>query len=452
LGTVPVEADPAFSPLRRGVALGLVAGTSALGIGGPSIVLAEIGRAYGLPAPATAWVLAAFLLGIGVSVAIGGRLIDVVGSVRVALLGVVVTSLGTALVIVAPSFFLIVCGRLMQGAGSGWMVVVAFNSVGDVPAPLRARTCGILTATSFSFLASAPLYGALANSVIGWRASLCLGTSILFAAPALLRGLPAPPHRQGKIDLWGATLATLTAAAVAAILEAPATATPPLVVGAIAVGALIAAALLARHLAAEPFGFLPRAVLQNRELMLLSTGAAAVQAAYTAVVVAAPLLLTTAAGWSPLEAGAALAPGSIVAVASAYLCGTRGARQPAALMITRLSVVSAAGVVLAGVGGGIPLLVVLGSLLAVGPYAGVQAVMLARVPALAPPSASGAATGAFNYVFVAGGAAGACAAGGLASFTDVRLALVIVAAFPLAGWAAARAARAVRQTPLEMVT
>ena len=442
----------AFSPLRRGVALGLVAGTSALGIGGPAIVLNEIGRAYGLPATATAWVLAAFLLGIGVSVAIGGRLIDVVGSLRVALLGVVVTSLGTTLVLIAPSFFLLACGRLMQGAGSGWIVVVAFNSVGDIPVQLRARVCGILTATSFSFLASAPLWGALANSVIGWRASLCLGTSILFAAPALLRGLPPPAPRHGKIDLWGATLATLTAGAVAAILEAPATATPPAVVGAIAAGAMIAVALLVRHLAAEPSGFLPRAVLRNRELMLLSTGAAAVQAAYTAVVVAAPLLLTTDAGWTPLEAGAALATGSIVAVASAYLCGTRGARRSAADMITGLSVVSAAGVTLAGLGGRIPVLVVLGSLLAVGPYAGVQAVMLARVPALAPPNASGAATGAFNYVFVAGGAAGACAAGGLASFTDVRLALVIIAVFPIAGWIAARAARAVTQTPLEIVT
>jgi hypothetical protein len=121
-------------------------------------------------------------------------------------------------------------------------------------------------------------------------------------------------------------------------------------------------------------------------------------------------------------------------------------------MITRLSVVSAAGVILAGVGGGVPLLVVLGSLVAVAPYAGVQAVMLARVPALAPPSASGAATGAFNYVFVAGGAAGACAAGGLASFTDVRLALAIIALFPIAGLVAARAAGAVPQSPLEIVT
>jgi hypothetical protein len=188
-------------------------------------------------------------------------------------------------------------------------------------------------------------------------------------------------------------------------------------------------------------------VLQNRELMLLSTGAATVQAAYTAIVVAVPLLLTTGAGWSPLAAGAALAPGSIVAVVSAYLCGIRGAQRPAADMITGLSVVSALGVVVAGLGGRIPVLVVAGSLLAVGPYAGVQAVMLARVPALAPPSAAGAATGAFNYVFVAGGAAGACAAGGLASFVDVRLALALIAVFPIAGWIAARAAARVIPQP-----
>jgi hypothetical protein len=87
----------------------------------------------------------------------------------------------------------------------------------------------------------------------------------------------------------------------------------------------------------------------------------------------------------------------------------------------------------AGLGGHHTVLVVLGSLLAIGPYACTQAVMLDRVPELVSDENAGIALGTFMYLFITGGAVGAAAVGGLASVTGVPAAVAILATLPALG-------------------
>ncbi|MBJ7519433.1 MAG: MFS transporter [Solirubrobacteraceae bacterium] len=420
---------------RRGLLLGAVAGTSGFGISAPGVVLPDVADALGVGDDATAWVLAAFVLGVGVAMTLGGRALDLFGSYRVSAAGVIATLLGTVLVFVAPDLTMVSVGRFVQGVGSGWLCITAFNAVSYVDVDERARVSGILTAVSFTCIAISPLIGAVVEAIAGWRAALSCGLFILLPVPAMLRGLPPERRAPGSLDLRGAAFATAGAALVAAVLQAPATGTPAWIAVLLAVAAVGALTALARHLARRPDGFLPLAVLRNRELMELSFTAATLQAAYTGLIFAAPMLLAREAGWSALQTGVALAPCALVAATSAHLAGTVGARLGAPVVFVACCSASAAGVLVAGLGGSLPAAVIAGSVLTIAPYAGVQAVMLGKVSTLVAPEDIGVATGTFTYVFITGGAVGAAAAGGLSSVVGLSAAVAILVVLPLAGLA-----------------
>lgn len=420
---------------RRGLVLGAVAGTAGLGISAPGVVLPEVADALAVSDDATAWILAAFVLGSGVAMTLGGRALDLLGSRAVTLAGTVATILGTLLIFVSPDLSGVAAGRFVQGAGSGWLCVTAFNAVSYVALEDRSRVSGILTAVSFTCIAISPLVGAVVEALAGWRAALSCGLLTILPMPAVLRGLPREQLAPGRLDLRGAAFATVAAVLFAAVLQAPATATPALIAAGLAVGAAGGFALLAAHLRRRPDGFLPLTVLRNRELMELSFAAATVQGSYTGLIFAAPMLLDREAGWSALQTGVALAPCALFAATSAHLAGVLGPRVGSTRVFAGCCAVSAAGVLVAGVGGAVPALVIVGSILALAPYAGVQAVMLGKVSTLVAPEESGAAMGVFTYVFITGGAVGAAAAGGLSSVLGLGAAVAALVVLPLAGLA-----------------
>lgn len=432
---------------RRGLLLGSIAGISGLGIGAPSAVLPDVSGAFGVSDDATAWVLAAFVLGTGMAMALGGRALDVLGTHRVVAAGSVGVLVGTVVILTAPTFVLLVFGRFVQGAGTGWLCIAAFNAVSYVREGERARVGGVLTAVSFSCIAASALVGAVVAEAAGWRAACSVAVLTLVSVPALLRGLPREARLPGGLDLRGAALATTVSVSVATILQGPATGTSPSILACCAAVGAAAGVLLVRHLRREPHGFLPLEVLRNRELVELSFTAATIQAAYTGLIFAAPLILAEQAGWTPLQTGAALFPGAAVGAVSAHLAGTRGATRGVPSIFVAFCAVSAVGVLVAGLGSGVASLAVLGTLLTIGPYAGAQAVMLGRVSTLVDPRDTGAATGTFTYIFITGGAVGAAATGGLSSVVGLGGAVAALVVLPVAGLAVAARRRAREASP-----
>jgi len=425
-------------PVRRGLVLGLVAGIGGLGIGAPGVVLPTVADALDVTEDATAWVLAAFVLGSAVASTNGGRAIDLIGAGRVAAAGAAAVLAGTALVLVAGSLPAVVAARFVQGVGSGWLCVVAFSAVSHVPEPGRERTGGVLTATSFTMIASSPLVGALVESLAGWRPALALAALGVLPMPAVLRGLPTARRATGSLDLAGAGWATVAALGLAAVLQAPATGMSVLAALGAAATATAATVVLARHLGRRPDGFLPVAILRNRELLRLSAIAATIQAAYTGLIFAAPLLLDDAVGWSGLQTGAALFPGAALAAGAAYAAGTVGRGRSTRRLLLPLCATSAAAAAVVALGSGAAAAIVVGTVVAIAPYAAAQALMLGRIAALVPAELVGAATGTFAYVFITGGALGAALAGGVGAATSLAAAVGALVALPLLGALAAR--------------
>jgi hypothetical protein len=244
------------------------------------------------------------------------------------------------------------------------------------------------------------------------------------------------------VDVRGVALATAGATLLAAFLQSPASGTPAGYAAGLAALVVVFAVLLARHVRRHPDGFLPEAVVRNRELMRLSVTGGSVQAGYNALLFAGPVLIARGSGWADLEIGAALLPGALAATVSANAIGTLSSGRATAPLFAALALLAAAGVALAGLGSAAPLLIVAGAMVAVAAYAGIQTLALDRIPRLVPAGASATGLGTFMYVFITGGAIGAAAAGGLAALTGLSAALVLVATLPLAGAVVARTGRA----------
>jgi predicted MFS family arabinose efflux permease len=410
-------------------------------MGAPGIVLPDVASDLGVAQEVTSWVLAAFALGIALANAVGGRWLDIVGARRVVRVGAAITLAGVATVALTPTFGPLVVAELLLGLGTGLVCLTAFHSVRHIAEAERARASGIITAVSFSCIASGPFAGAVMSAIGGWRAALGLCVLTLAGALAMVRGLPPDETAGGRIDWRGIALATAGATALAALLQSPATGTPPLT--ALGLAALVAAfaTLLVRHVRRHPAGFLPATVLRSRELVRLSITGGAVQAGYNALLFAGPVLIARGSGWSDLTIGAALLPAALAATASANAVGTLSAGRASPPLFAALAVLGAAGVALAGLGGSTPLATIAGAMLAVAAYAGVQTLALDRIPRLVPADAAGTGLGTFMYVFITGGAIGSAAVGGLAALTGLSAALALVAVLPLGGAALARAGR-----------
>lgn len=434
----------AIGPVRLGLLLGYVAGTSGLGLAGAPIVSRQVADDLAISTAQTAWVLALFSLGIAVMTPVFGRLADLHGGRRVVGIASACALVGTAIVLLAPSLPVLLVGRFLQGGASSGLSIVAFALPAHrLDGAERAHALGIMTALAALTLGAGPLFGAAAETLAGWRAALALSVVMLLAAPALAR-LAAPPlaGAEARLDLPGAGLVLAVGAGCSVLLQARTThLAPPLVV---AVAALTAgaAAGLARHVRRTPNGFLPLDVVRNRVFVALSLGAAALMAGFLAMGFLAPLLLTDGVDRPALAVGLILLPAALAAAATATVVGRLRATVSAERILVALGCLACGGMLVAGAGHALAPCVVVGSAAATSGFAGAQVALLDRIADLVPAGDRGIAIGVFNLIFVTGGAIGAAFAGAMVDATSLGTAVAACAAVCALAIPAARIAAA----------
>lgn len=207
---------------------------------------------------ALSWVQDAYTLVFGGLLLLGARAGDLLGRRRVFVVGLVVFSLASLLIGVAPEGWWAVTGRAVQGIGAA---IVAPASLSLLTAsfpegPERTRAVALYGATA-GIGASLGLVigGALANW-ISWRAgffvNVPLGAAMIVLAP---RFLPESDRASGRFDVAGALSATLGVGALVfgIINAADAGWTSPVTLAAVAVGvALLTAFVLIERRASQP--------------------------------------------------------------------------------------------------------------------------------------------------------------------------------------------------------
>ena len=184
--------------------------------------LPAIGRDFG-DLQNVPWVASAYLLTGTAVTPVVGKLSDIYGR-RATMLGAIAVFLvGSILAALAPSLFVLILARAIQGLGGGSLVVVAMTILADIAAPKdRARYYTYFVVVFASAGALGPALGGFFAQYLDWTVifwiNLPLGLLSLLISNGQLRRLPRHerPHR---LDFVGAGLVMLATATLIAAFD-----------------------------------------------------------------------------------------------------------------------------------------------------------------------------------------------------------------------------------------
>ena len=167
----------------------------------------ELGDVTHLP-----WVVTSYLLASTAVTPLYGKLADIHGRRVVLLSGIVVFIVGSVACAIAPSLWLLVVARFVQGLGGGGLIALAQTIVADMVPPKERGRYQVYFASVFmaSSLLGPVLGGVIAEqlhwSVIFWI-NLPLGLAAYWMTSSALKRLPRH-ERPHKLDVLGAVLIT----------------------------------------------------------------------------------------------------------------------------------------------------------------------------------------------------------------------------------------------------
>ncbi|MBX9245616.1 MFS transporter [Actinotalea ferrariae] len=239
-----------------------------------NVALPSIQRDLGLTPAGLAWVVNAYVLAFGGLLLLAGRVADVVGRRRMLMIGSAVFTLGTLVAGTASTEWLLVAGRVVQGAGAAALSPAAMALLlVTFPGPARARAMAAWGAASTLGGASGVLVGGLLAGTVGWSwiffATVPVSAIALVAAPRLLDGTRGAGTRRQFDALGAASVTGAVLALVHAALAVPdhGWTSPSVLLGAGVAVALGVVFLAAERRAADPL--VPLDVFRSRTL---STG------------------------------------------------------------------------------------------------------------------------------------------------------------------------------------
>jgi predicted MFS family arabinose efflux permease len=194
------------------------------------------------------WVVNAYLLTAAIFIIVGGDAADQAGARRSSIAGIALFALASLLIALAPSGFVVVGARALQGLGAAFAVAGTLAAVSEAaPDSRRAEAIGAWSGFLMLGFSIGPLVGGAITHYAGWRFVFWLNVIAMLPAAVMLLSHPGSSGRRlAAMDLVGlgilaVFMVTLISGlqALAYIRSKPFAAIIPLVLAAIAFAALI---------------------------------------------------------------------------------------------------------------------------------------------------------------------------------------------------------------------
>jgi MFS family permease len=412
------------------MAIGLLSGFSAMGSAGAAIVLPSLSADLGITTVTSTWVISAFSLAYGVSMAVYGRLADLFG-MRVPLAGgASLMAVGAVAAAAAPTFEILVLARLVQGAGGAAIPVLGMAVVSrQYGLRARPRALGVTTGVSTAVACLGPLVGGALDELLGWRSAIALPAVGLVVVAVIWPRLPT--DRSGaRLDVLGAILVATSATGIILLLQSATTGPTAAAVGAV----LLASGLpwLVLRVRRVPQGFLPLAMVTHGPVVRATVAATAAPIAWFSLLVAVPIVLADE-GWDPLRIGVVLLPSALVGLVAPRLTARILQRRGPARSLLLAAGISAAALAVAALGAwlGEPVPLVLGVTMVTVALGLGHPALIAAIATEVPPEIRGVALGLAIMTFFLGGGVGTAIVGGFAGLLQVTGCLLLLCGLTL---------------------
>jgi MFS family permease len=299
---------------------------ASLGVSIPYVALPTLTEAFGVSFQAVQWIVIAYLLAITALVVGIGRLGDILGHRRVLLAGIVLFTVASIVCAAAPSFWVLIAGRAMQGAGAAALMALTLVMARQVvPREATGSAMGLLGTMSAIGTALGPTLGGLLTAGPGWRAIFLilvpLGVlNLLLARRALPEAVEVMQRDRGQFDALGTLLLGLSVGAYALALTmgdgASGGVNFALLLGALAAGSLF---VFAESRARSPL--IQLSALRDVKLSSSLAINALTSTVIMATLVVGPFYLSRALGLGEALVGLVVSVGPVVAALSGVPAG-----------------------------------------------------------------------------------------------------------------------------------
>jgi len=193
---------------------------SSLGTSSANVALPILAKTFGASFSEIQWVVIAYLVAITSTVVSFGRFGDIWGRKRLLQVGLLVFSSASLMSGLAPSLWVIIIARAIQGLGAAIMMALTIAFISDVvPKAKTGLAMGLLGTTSAVGTALGPSLGGFLIHWFGWQAIFLINVPLGLAALILVKfHLPSSPQKGADVvgfDPKGTGLLILTLIAYA---------------------------------------------------------------------------------------------------------------------------------------------------------------------------------------------------------------------------------------------
>jgi EmrB/QacA subfamily drug resistance transporter len=309
-----------------------------------NVALRVMGRDLDASVPQLQWVVNAYLLTLASLILVGGALGDRLGRRRIFLVGVVWFGVASALCALAQTPGQLIVARLVQGVGGALLTPGSLAIIsGSFPPGDRGRVIGQWAGLGGIAAAIGPPLGGWVVDAASWRWIFWFNVPIAVVIVLMaLRHVPESrdPEAPPSYDLVGSLLAVGGLGGLTyALIE---TGTPAATAAGVAGAAALVGFLLVQARSTHPL--MPLGLFGSRVFSVANGMTVLVYGALGAMMFFLVLQLQVTAGYTPLQAGTATVPLTVVMLALSGRSGALATRIGPRLQLSLGPVVCALGV------------------------------------------------------------------------------------------------------------
>lgn len=279
-----------------------------------NVALPRIGRDLQANLADLQWVVNGYTLPLAALILVGGSLGDRLGRKRVYGWGIAGFAIASVLTALAPTIQLLIAARVLQGVAGALLTPGSLAMLQASFRPQdRMRAIGAWTGTLGIATAGGPVLGGWLVG-IDWRIAFWVNVPIAAVTLWLLRTAPESRDHEahGGFDIPALILAPLALGGLTWTLTAwPDTGASPTTVGALALAtAAVVAFIVVERRSDHPM--VPPSLWTSRDFTVINLVTLVVYGALAGSLFFLAVYLQVSGGWSPLAAGAATVPVSVM--------------------------------------------------------------------------------------------------------------------------------------------
>lgn len=291
-----------------------------------NVAIPHLINEFGVAATTAQWLLTGYMLVNGALIPLSAFLIERFGTRRLFLAAMLFFTIGSLICGIAPSFSVILIGRLIQAVGGGIMMPLVMTIILSIfPPEIRGKGMGIFGLGMMFAPAVGPTLSGWVIQNYSWRlmfyGMVPLGAVVLILAFILLRDMRK--DQTAKLDVWGAITSILGVGTLLYGLSEAGTDgwSSPVVIASLVFGVIMLGVFTMLQLRSKQ-PMLDLRVFQYDMFTLSNIISVVLTIAMYAGMFLLPIYLQNLRGFTPLQSGLLMLPGALIMGAMSPISGT----------------------------------------------------------------------------------------------------------------------------------